>query len=65
MGNNVDTARGMYEAFAKGDVEEVLGAMDPNVDWVCRPWGPGVTSPKSRPVGSRSRRLMSRVLVPS
>jgi ketosteroid isomerase-like protein len=34
MGNNVDTARGMYEAFAKGDIDAVLGAMDPNVDWV-------------------------------
>jgi hypothetical protein len=34
MGKNVDTARGMYEAFARGDVEAVLGAMDPNIDWV-------------------------------
>jgi ketosteroid isomerase-like protein len=33
MGKNVETARGIYEDFAKGDVEAVLGAMDPNIDW--------------------------------
>ena len=25
---------GLYEAFAKGDVPEVLGAMDPEIEWL-------------------------------
>ncbi len=34
MGKNADTAREMYEAFGKGDVQAVLAAMDDNVEWV-------------------------------
>ena len=30
---NGDIIRGIYEAFAKGDVPGVLGAMDPNISW--------------------------------
>ena len=31
---NVDTVRGLYESFAKGDVPAVLGAFDENIEWV-------------------------------
>ena len=34
MGKHEDTARGMYEAFARGDVQAVLAAMDDTVEWV-------------------------------
>ncbi len=30
---NVDTIRGIYEAFGKGDIPAVLAALDPNVEW--------------------------------
>jgi ketosteroid isomerase-like protein len=30
---NVNVVRGMYEAFAKGDVAGVVGALDPRVEW--------------------------------
>jgi len=30
---NVDAVRGMYEAFAKGDVPFVLGLFDPEIEW--------------------------------
>lgn len=33
MGSNIDAVRGVYEAFAAGDVPAVLGAMDASVDW--------------------------------
>ncbi len=33
MGSNADTARTIYDAFAKGDVGTVLGVMDPKIDW--------------------------------
>ena len=33
MGANTDTVRRVYEAFAKGDVPTVLGAMDEKIDW--------------------------------
>jgi uncharacterized protein len=33
MSKNVDTARAMYEAFGRGDVEAVLREMDDNVEW--------------------------------
>jgi ketosteroid isomerase-like protein len=33
MGNNPDTVRGVYDAFAKGDVAAVLAAMDAKIDW--------------------------------
>ena len=31
--NNVDRARAMYEAFARGDVPSVLSALDPQIEW--------------------------------
>jgi len=30
---NVNTVRGMYEAFGRGDISSVLAALDPNVEW--------------------------------
>lgn len=33
MGSNVELLKGLYEAFAKGDVPTVLGALDEKVDW--------------------------------
>ncbi len=42
--SNVETTRGIYEAFAKGDVPTVLAAFDPNIVWEeseapGHPWG--------------------------
>lgn len=31
--SNVDVVRNTYEAFARGDVPTVLGAMDPGIKW--------------------------------
>ena len=31
--SNADTMRALYEAFGKGDIEAVLGAMDPQIAW--------------------------------
>lgn len=31
---NVKTVRGLYEAFGRGDIPTVLGALDPNVQWL-------------------------------
>lgn len=31
--DNVDRAKAMYEAFARGDVPAVLGAFDPQIEW--------------------------------
>jgi ketosteroid isomerase-like protein len=33
MATNTDTVRAVYEAFSKGDVPTVLGAMDDKIDW--------------------------------
>jgi ketosteroid isomerase-like protein len=33
MADNAATVQGIYDAFAKGDVPGVLGAMDPKIDW--------------------------------
>jgi ketosteroid isomerase-like protein len=33
MATNVDTVRGVYEAFAQGDIPTVLAAMDDKIDW--------------------------------
>lgn len=30
---NVQTVRGLYDAFAKGDIPTVLGGMDPKIEW--------------------------------
>lgn len=31
--SNVDVVKGVYEAFGRGDIEAVLGAMDPKIEW--------------------------------
>lgn len=33
MGSNAGTVREIYEAFGRGDVATVLGAMDPKIEW--------------------------------
>lgn len=33
MGTNSDVVRAVYDAFARGDVETVLGAFDPAIEW--------------------------------
>lgn len=33
MGDNSASASALYDAFAKGDVAAVLGAMDPKIEW--------------------------------
>ena len=33
MGSNADTLRGMYDAFGRGDVPGLLGAMDDKIEW--------------------------------
>jgi len=34
MGSNADTLRSMYDAFGRGDVPALLGAMDDKIEWV-------------------------------
>src|SRR5688572_449070 len=31
--SNVDLIRGIYDAFGRGDLDTVLGAMDPAIEW--------------------------------
>jgi ketosteroid isomerase-like protein len=31
--SNADVVKGIYEAFSRGDVQTVLGAMDPGIEW--------------------------------
>jgi uncharacterized protein len=31
---NVNTVRGMYEAFGRGDIPTVLGRLDPDIEWL-------------------------------
>lgn len=31
--SNVDIVRGVYEAFGRGDIPAVLGAMSPDIEW--------------------------------
>lgn len=33
MGSNVDIVKGIYDAFARGDVPAVLGTFDPRIQW--------------------------------
>lgn len=33
MGKNADIVKGLYAAFAKGDMPAVLGAFDPGIQW--------------------------------
>ena len=32
--DNVELVRGIYDAFARGDVAAVLGAMSPDIEWI-------------------------------
>ncbi len=34
MGPNADVIKELYDNFAAGDVPAVLGAMDPNIEWI-------------------------------
>ena len=34
MGKNLDVVKGIYAAFGKGDVPAVLGAFDPQINWL-------------------------------
>ena len=34
MGSNVPTVKGVYDAFAKGDLPAVLGVMDDKIEWI-------------------------------
>jgi hypothetical protein len=31
--NNVNVVRGMYQAFATGEIPTIIAALDPQVDW--------------------------------
>ena len=33
MASNVDTVKGIYEAFGRGDIPAILGTMDEKIDW--------------------------------
>jgi ketosteroid isomerase-like protein len=42
--DNIEFARGLYEAFAAGDVPKVLGSMSDDIEWweaEGNPWYPG------------------------
>jgi hypothetical protein len=34
MTDHADTIQSTYEAFARGDIDTVLGALDPKIEWV-------------------------------
>ncbi len=40
MSNNLDAVRGVYEAFAAGDISSVLGVLSPTVKWTEAEGGP-------------------------
>ena len=40
MNSNLDVVRGVYQAFAVGDIPSVLGALSPNVQWTEAAGGP-------------------------
>jgi ketosteroid isomerase-like protein len=40
MGSNLDVVRGLYQAFAVGDIPGVLGALAPDVHWTEAAGGP-------------------------
>jgi uncharacterized protein len=44
--SDVDTIRGAYEAFSRGDIPAVLEAFDPEIDW---------NTPESLPYGGHFR----------
>lgn len=40
MNSNLDVVRGVYQAFAVGDIPSVLGALSPIVEWTEAAGGP-------------------------
>ena len=40
MNSNLDVVRGLYQAFAVGDIPSVLGALSPIVEWTEATGGP-------------------------
>ena len=40
MGSNLDVVRGLYQAFAVGDIPSVLGGLAPHVHWTEAAGGP-------------------------
>ena len=40
MYSNLDVVRGLYQAFAAGDIPSVLGALSPDVEWTEAAGGP-------------------------
>jgi uncharacterized protein len=32
--SNVEVLQGAYDAFGRGDIESVLGALDPDIEWL-------------------------------
>ena len=45
--SNVDILKGLYAAFARGDVPTVLGVMDPNIEWYVAEGNPYMPSGKA------------------
>ena len=55
---NIGFVRGLYEAFNKGDVADVLGSFDENIDWneaEGMPYGGITTAPPRSPRTSSGR----------
>lgn len=47
---NVEVVRGLYAAFAKGDIANVLGVLDPEIEWTEAegfPYGGTYTGPQA------------------
>ena len=47
---NVEVVRGLYEAFAEGDIANVLGVLDPEIEWTEAegfPYGGTYTGPQA------------------
>lgn len=40
--SNIDTIKGVYEAFGRGDVPAIIDKLDPNVEWDVEVPTPGV-----------------------
>jgi ketosteroid isomerase-like protein len=48
--NNVEVVQGMYEAFARGDIANVLGVLHPEIEWTEAegfPYGGTYTGPQA------------------
>ena len=40
--SNIDTVKGIYEAFGRGDIPAIIEKLDPNVEWDVEISTPGV-----------------------